>query len=169
MRARGKGFNDRASDGCASSANVPHTDVHPEFPSLRIPSEVIYQFFKVISDKLIEMGPTSGKFAALWECTILDEGGRACCNRRRINHGAEDVELVDSIHAQNAPTHRAEMRDDSSKSKGKPPNCTTFVDQVVPWLLTTLLSSGNTPGIDYGSLAKIQNLWSRRRTLPEGV
>jgi hypothetical protein len=32
------------------------------------------------------MGPTSGKFAALWECTILDEGLRACCNRRRINH-----------------------------------------------------------------------------------
>jgi hypothetical protein len=48
------------------------------------------------------------------------------------------------------------MRDDSSKSKGKPPNCTTFVDQVVPWLLTTLLSSGNTPGIDYGALAKIR-------------
>jgi hypothetical protein len=24
-------------------------------------------------------------------------------------------------------------------------------------------------GIDYGALAKIQNLWSRRRTLPEGV
>ncbi len=36
---------------------------------------VICQFFKVISDKLIEMGPTNGKFAALWECTILDEGG----------------------------------------------------------------------------------------------
>ena len=81
VRARGKGFNDRASDGCASSANVPHTDVHPEFPSLRIPSAVIYQFFKVISDKLIEMGQTSGKFAALWECTILDKGGRVCCNR----------------------------------------------------------------------------------------
>jgi hypothetical protein len=60
---------------------VSHTDVHPEFPSLRIPSAVIYQFFKVISDKLIEMGPTSGKFATLWECTILDESGRACCNR----------------------------------------------------------------------------------------
>jgi hypothetical protein len=86
VRARGKGFNDRASDGCASSANVPHTDVHPEFPSLRIPSAVIYQFFKVISDKLIEMGPTSGKFAAMWECTILDSGGRACWNSRRINH-----------------------------------------------------------------------------------
>ena len=80
------GFNDSASDGCASSATVTHTDVHPEFPSLRIPSAVIYQFFKVISDKLIEMGPTSGKFAAMWECTILDESGRACCNRRRINH-----------------------------------------------------------------------------------
>jgi hypothetical protein len=85
-RARGNGFNDSASNGCASSATVSHTDVHPEFPSLRIPSAVIYQFFKVISDKLIEMGPTSGKFAALWECTILDESGRACCNRRRINH-----------------------------------------------------------------------------------
>ena len=35
--------------------------------------------------------------------------------------------------------------------------------------MTTLLSSGNTPGIDYGALAEIQNLWSRRRTLPEGV
>jgi hypothetical protein len=79
------------------------------------------------------------------------------------------VELVDSIHAQNAPPHRAEMRDDSSKSKGKPPNYTTFVDKVVSGLLTTLLSSGNTPGIDYGALAKIQNLWRRRRTLPEGV
>jgi hypothetical protein len=61
------------------------------------------------------------------------------------------------------------MRDDSSKSKGKPPNYTTFVDKVVSGLLTTLLSSGNTPGIDYGALAKIQNLWRRRRTLPEGV
>jgi hypothetical protein len=89
-RAGGNGFNDSASNGCASSATVSHTDVHPEFPSLRIPSAVIYQFFKVISDKLIEMGPTSGKFAVLWECTILDEGGRAYCNRRRINHGAED-------------------------------------------------------------------------------
>jgi len=36
-------------------------------------------------------------------------------------------------------------------------------------LLTTLLGSGNTPGIDYGLLAKIQNPWRRRRTLPEGV
>ncbi len=84
MHAGGNGFNDSASNGCASSATVSHTDVHPEFLSLRIPSAVIYQFFKVISDKLIEMGPTSGKFTALWECTILDESGRACCNRRRI-------------------------------------------------------------------------------------
>ena len=37
-RAGRNGFNDSASDGCASSATVPHTDVHPEFPSLRIPS-----------------------------------------------------------------------------------------------------------------------------------
>ena len=72
----------------------------------------------------------------------------------------------DSIHA---PPNRAEMGDESAKSKGKPPNCTTFVDQVVPGLLTTLLISGNTPGIDYGLLAKIQNPWRRRRTLPEGV
>jgi hypothetical protein len=79
------------------------------------------------------------------------------------------VELVDSIHAQNAPPHRAEMRDESAKSKGKPPNCTTFVVQFVPGLLTTLLSSENTPGIDYGALAKIQHPWRRRRTLPEGV
>ncbi len=79
----GNGVNDTASDGSVSSDTVTHTDVHPEFPSLRIPSAKIYQFFKVISDKLMEMGPTSGKFAALWECTILDEGGRACCNRRR--------------------------------------------------------------------------------------
>ena len=79
------------------------------------------------------------------------------------------MELVDSLHAQNAPPNCAEMGDESAKSKGKPPNCTTFVDQVVPGLLTTLLSSGNTAGIDYGALAKIQNLWRRRRTLPEGV
>jgi hypothetical protein len=79
------------------------------------------------------------------------------------------VELVDSIHAQNAPPHRAEMRDESAKSKGKPSNCTTFVVQFVPGLLTTLLSSENTPGIDYGALAKIQHPWRRRRTLPEGV
>jgi hypothetical protein len=75
----------------------------------------------------------------------------------------------DSIHVQNAPPHRAEMRDESAKSKGKPPNRTTFVDQVVPGLLTTLLSSGNTPGIDYRALAKIQKPWRRRRRLPEGV
>jgi hypothetical protein len=61
------------------------------------------------------------------------------------------------------------MADESAKSKGKPPNCTTFVVQFVPGLLTTLLSSENTPGIDYGALAKIQNPWRRRRTLPEGV
>ncbi len=79
------------------------------------------------------------------------------------------MELVDSIHAQNAPPHCKELRDESARSKGKPPNCTTCVDQVVPGLLTTLLSSGNTPGIDYGDLAKIQNPWRRRRTLPEGV
>jgi hypothetical protein len=69
-RAGGNGVNGSASDGCASSATVTHTDVHPEFQSLRIPSAVIYLFFRVISDKLIEMGPTSGKFAALWECTV---------------------------------------------------------------------------------------------------
>ena len=39
------------------------------------------------------------------------------------------MELVDSIHAQNAPPHRAEMLDESAKSKGKPSNCTTFVVQ----------------------------------------
>ena len=65
------------------------------------------------------------------------------------------MELVDSIHAQNAPPHRAEMRDESAKSKEKPPNCTTFVVQFVPGLLTTLLSSENTPGIAYGALAMI--------------
>ena len=67
---------------------------------------------------------------------------------------------------QNAPPHRVEMRDESAKSKGKPPNPTSFV---VQGLLTTLLGSENTPGIDYGLLAKIQNPWRRRRTLPEGV
>ena len=72
----------------------------------------------------------------------------------------------DSIHAQNAPPHRAEMRDESAKSKIKPPNPIAFVVQVVPGLLTTLLGSGNTPGIDYGLLAKIQNPWRRRRRLP---
>ena len=46
--------------------------------------------------------------------------------------GGGSVWQGDSIHAQNAPTHRTEMRDESAKSKGKPPNCTTFVDQVVP-------------------------------------
>ena len=75
------------------------------------------------------------------------------------------MELVDSIHAQIAPPHRAEMGDESAKSKGKPPNCTTFVVQFVPGLLTTLLISGNTPGIDYGLLAKIQNPWRRRENL----
>jgi len=49
--------------------------------------------------------------------------------------GAGGVELVDSIHAQNAPPHPAEIRDESAKSKGKPLNCTTFVDQVVPGAL----------------------------------
>ena len=34
-RAGRNGFNDSASDGCASSGTVPHTDVHPEFPPLR--------------------------------------------------------------------------------------------------------------------------------------
>ena len=82
--------------------------------------------------------------------------------------GRGGVVQGNSIHAQNAPPHPAELRDESAKSKGKPQNCTTFVDQVVPGLLTTLLGSGNTPGIDYGLLAKIQNPWSRRRTLPEG-
>ena len=57
----------------------------------------------------------------------------------------------------------------SSKSKGKPPNRTKFVVQFVPGLLTTLLSSGNTPGMAYGAQAKIQNPWRRRRRLPEGV
>ena len=42
---------------CASSATVTHTDVNTEFLSPRIPSMVIYQFFKVISDKLHRDGP----------------------------------------------------------------------------------------------------------------
>jgi hypothetical protein len=46
---------------------------------------------------------------------------------------------------------------------------TTFVVQFVPRLLTTLLSSGNTPGMAYGAQSKIQNPWRRRRRLPEGV
>ena len=58
--------------------------------------------------------------------------------------GAGGVELVHSTHAQNAPPHRAEMGDESAKSKGMPLNCTTFVVQFVPGLLTTLLSSENT-------------------------
>jgi hypothetical protein len=39
---------------------------------------------------------------------------------------AGSVELGDSIHAQNAPPHRSEMRDESAKSKGKPPNRTAL-------------------------------------------
>jgi hypothetical protein len=46
--------------------------------------------------------------------------------------GAGDVAQVHSIHAQNAPPHRAEMSDESAKSKGKPPNRTAFADQIVP-------------------------------------
>ena len=82
---------------------------------------------------------------------------------------AEDVGQGNSIQAQNAPPCRSEMRDESAESKGKPPNHTAFAVQVVPGLLTTPVSSENTPGIDYGALAKIQNPWRRRRTLPEGV
>jgi hypothetical protein len=70
------------------------------------------------------------------------------------------------IHAQNTPPHtRAEIRDESSKSKGKTSNPTACADQVVPGLLTTLLSSGNTPGMAYGALAKIQNPWRQKRRL----
>ena len=69
------------------------------------------------------------------------------------------------FHTQNAPPHPMEIRDESAKSKGKPSNRTAFADQVVPGLLTALLSSGNTPGIDYGALAQIQNPWRRRRRL----
>ena len=79
-RAGGNGVNDSASDGGASS------DVHPKFPSLRMPSAVIYKYFTVISDKLIDMGPSSGKFSTLWQCTILGAGGDACCNQRHISH-----------------------------------------------------------------------------------
>jgi len=79
-RAGGNGVNDSASDGGASS------DVHPKFPSLRMPSAVIYKYFTVISDKLIDMGPSSGKFSTLWQCTILGAGGDACCNQRSISH-----------------------------------------------------------------------------------
>ena len=82
---------------------------------------------------------------------------------------AEDVGQGNSIQAQNAPPCRSEMRDESAESKGKPPNHTAFAVQVVPGLLTTPVSSQNTPGIYYGALAKIQNPWRRRRTLPEGV
>jgi hypothetical protein len=49
-RARGNGFNDSASNGCASSATVSHTDVHPEFPSLRIPSAVDGDMVKIQVD-----------------------------------------------------------------------------------------------------------------------
>jgi hypothetical protein len=102
-----------ASDGGVSSAKVTHTHVHPEFPSLRIPSAVIYKFFKVISDKLIDMGPTSGKFAALWECTILDSGGRACCNRRRDkNKSCQTSNLIAHLRERSATckAHKAAMK-----------------------------------------------------------
>jgi hypothetical protein len=79
------------------------------------------------------------------------------------------VELVDSIHAQNASPHSPEMRDESAQSKGKPPNPIAFGVQFVQGLLTTPLSSGNTPGMAYGAQAKIQNPWRLRRRLPEGV
>ena len=32
------------------------------------------------------MGPSSGKFSTLWQCTILGAGGDACCNQRSISH-----------------------------------------------------------------------------------
>ncbi len=70
--------------------------------------------------------------------------------------GGGGVELVDSIHAQNAPPRPAEMRDESSKSEGKPKNPTAFAVQFVPGLLTTLLSSGNTPGMAYGARPKFR-------------
>jgi hypothetical protein len=51
-------------------------------------------------------------------------------------------------------------------SAGKPNRCvfTCACGPSCTGLLTTLLSSGNTPGIDYGALAKIQNPWRRRRS-----
>ena len=84
--------------------------------------------------------------------------------------GAEDVELVDSIHAQNAPPHRAEMRDESAKSKGKPPNCTTFRGPICTGAADNPFELRKHPRpMAYGAQAKIQNPWRRRRTLPEGV
>jgi hypothetical protein len=87
--------------------------------------------------------------------------------------GAGDVELVDSIHAQNAPPHRAELRDESAKSKGKVPNCT--IHSV--WTNCTGAADNpfelrEHPGYRLRSPgpAKFrQNPWRRRRTLPEGV
>jgi hypothetical protein len=63
--AGGNSVNDSANDSGASS------DVHPEFPSLRMPIAVIYKYFTVISDKLIDMGQSTGKFSTLWQCTTF--------------------------------------------------------------------------------------------------
>ena len=80
----------------------------------------------------------------------------------KVESGAGSVGQGDSIYALNAPPFRAE-------NVMNHPSPIAFAVHIVPGLLTTLLSSGITPGMAYGALAKIQNPWRRRRTLPEGV
>jgi hypothetical protein len=59
---------------------------HPDFPTLGVSNAPVFQFFRVLSDELILLGPHAGSYKATYECTIPTEGGGTCGAQRTIYH-----------------------------------------------------------------------------------
>ena len=64
----------------------PKSDMHPDFPHLRIGTSEVYKYWAINSDTLVEGGPKSGQFVAEFQCIIEGEDGCACGSKCRIYH-----------------------------------------------------------------------------------
>ncbi|KAL1514889.1 hypothetical protein AB1Y20_003971 [Prymnesium parvum] len=69
-----------------ASPAADNSQLHPDFPSFRVSNALVFNYFALNSDVLIQNGPHSGLFRAELQCTIKMEDGSVCGKKRQLTH-----------------------------------------------------------------------------------
>lgn len=69
-----------------ASPAADNSQLHPDFLSFRVSNALVFNYFALNSDMLIENGPHSGLFRAELQCTIKMEDGSVCGKKRQLTH-----------------------------------------------------------------------------------
>lgn len=87
INAPGRGAGESPTVNLCDDASAgDNSQLHPDFPSFRLSNALVFKYFALNSDVLIEHGPHAGLFRAELQCTIKMEDGTVCGKKRQLTH-----------------------------------------------------------------------------------